>query len=58
MNNNVSPDYLFSLVPQSVETTTHYSLRDATNFRQPLQERNYIIIFYTLQHKIVERSSC
>ena len=32
MNNNISPDYLSSLVPQSVETT----LRDATNIRQPL----------------------
>ena len=31
MNNNISPNYLSSLVPQSVETTTHYSLRDATN---------------------------
>ena len=36
MNNNISPDCLSSLVPQSVETTTHYSLRDATNIRQPL----------------------
>ena len=36
MNNNTSPNYLSSLVPQSVETTTHYSLRDATNIRQPL----------------------
>ena len=36
MNNNISPNYLSSLVPQSVETTTHYSLRDATNKRQPL----------------------
>ena len=36
MNNSISPNYLSSLVPQSVETTTHYSLRDATNIRQPL----------------------
>ena len=35
MNNNISPDYLSSLEPQSVETTTH-SLRDATNIRQSL----------------------
>ena len=36
MNDNISPNYLSSLVPQSVETTTHYSLRDATNIRQSL----------------------
>ena len=35
MNNNIFPDYLSSLEPQSVETTTH-SLRDATNIRQSL----------------------
>ena len=36
MNNSISPNYLSSLVPQSVELTTHYSLRDATNIRQRL----------------------
>ena len=36
MKNSIPPNYLSSLVPQSIETITHYSLRDATNIRQPL----------------------
>ena len=35
MNNNISPEYLSSLVPQPVENTTSYGLRDASNIRQP-----------------------
>ena len=38
MNNSISSNYLSSLVPQSVETTTHYSLHDATSIRQPLTD--------------------
>ena len=38
MNNSISSNYLSSLVPQSVETTTHYSLHDATNIREPLMK--------------------
>ena len=36
MNNNISPEYLSTLVPQPVETATRYNLRDASNIRQPL----------------------
>ena len=36
MNNNISPEYLSSLVPQPVGNTTHYGLRDAFNIRPPL----------------------
>ena len=36
MSNNISPEYLSSLVPQPVESTTHYGFRDASNIRQPL----------------------
>ena len=36
MNNNISPEYLSSLVPQPVENTTSYGLWDASNIRQPL----------------------
>ena len=35
MNNNISPEYLSSLVPQLVYYTTNYGLRDASNIRQP-----------------------
>ena len=35
MNNNISPEYLSSLVPQPVENTTSYGLWDASNIRQP-----------------------
>ena len=34
MNNNISPEYLSSLVPQPVENKTSYGLRDASNIRQ------------------------
>ena len=36
MSNYISPEYLSSLVPQPVENTTHYGLRDASNIRPPL----------------------
>ena len=36
MSNNISPEYLSSLVPQPIENTTHYGLRDASNIRPPL----------------------
>ena len=36
MRNNISPEYLSSLVPQLVENTTYYGLRDASNIRLPL----------------------
>ena len=36
MNNNISPEYLSTFVPQPVESATRYNLRDATNIRQPL----------------------
>lgn len=36
MSNNLSPDYLNSLVPPSIETTTSYTLRDASNIRYPM----------------------
>ena len=36
MNNNISPEYLSTFVPQPVETATRYNLRDASNIRQPL----------------------
>ena len=35
MNNNISPEYLSSLVPQPVENTTRYGLREVSNIRQP-----------------------
>ena len=38
MNNSISCNYLSSLVPQSVETTTHYSLHDATNIMQQIYD--------------------
>ena len=34
INNNISPEYISSFVPQSVENTTSYGLRDASNIRQ------------------------
>ena len=36
MSNNLSPNYLSSLVPPSIETTTSYTLRDASNIRYPM----------------------
>ena len=36
ISNNISPEYLSSLVPQPVENTTYYGLRDASNIRPPL----------------------
>ena len=36
MDSSISPEYLSSLVPQPVENTTHYGLRDASNIRPPL----------------------
>ena len=36
MSNNISPEYLSSLVPQPIENTTQYGLRDASNIRPPL----------------------
>ena len=36
MKNNISPEYLSTLVPQPVETATRYNLRDTSNIRQPL----------------------
>ena len=36
MSNNIFPEYLSFLVPQLVENTTHYGLRDASNIRPPL----------------------
>ena len=35
MSNNISPDYLSTLVPQPIENTIGYNLRDASNLRQP-----------------------
>ena len=35
MSNNISPDYLSTLVPQPIENTICYNLRDASNLRQP-----------------------
>ena len=36
MSSSISPEYLSSLVPQPIENTTHYGLRDASNIRPPL----------------------
>ena len=36
ISNNDFPDYLSSIVPQPVENTTHYGLRDASNIHLPL----------------------
>ena len=36
MSNSISPEYLSSLVPQPIENTTQYGLRDASNIRPPL----------------------
>ena len=36
MSNNISAEYLSSLVPQPIENTTQYGLRDASNIRPPL----------------------
>ena len=35
MSNNISPDYLSTLVPQPIENTIGYNLRDSSNLRQP-----------------------
>ena len=36
MSNNLSPNYLSSLVSPSIETATFYTLRDASNIRYPM----------------------
>ena len=38
MSNNISPDYLFSLVPQPVENTISYGLLDASDLNQPFSK--------------------
>ena len=53
MNNSISPNLLSSVVPQSVETTTHYSLRDATNIRQPLTRVQFCITI-RLYHLVLD----
>ena len=53
---NISPDNLSSLVPQSIETTTHYILRDATNIRQPLTRTQ--LYYNSSSIRLFEQSSC
>ena len=49
MSNNLSPKYLSSLVPPSIETTTSYTLRDAATIRIQWPEPSCTINLFCLQ---------
>ena len=52
MSNNISPEYLSSLVPQPIENTTRYGLRNASNIR-PALARMQLYYKYFLPSTII-----